>query len=218
MLFYFCLTLFISACIAQNMPLPWTQELKVTSPYMTGNNVLIAQTLLVRDYHVSSFKADGVYGPDSAAAVSQFQTGNGLKNTGILDSVTAQLLLDLCSADGYKDSGFSALSMGYLYKINIAVYQNRSIESIGTLFDENNIIIMTFPIRAHGHRDDGTSAPWPDMGDGDVGLNQFTGSGNTVTGLIEIDLNSPEPNPDLYGPWYLFFNQFLNIKLNIFNK
>jgi hypothetical protein len=168
---------------------------------MTGNNVLIAQTLLSRDSRVSSFPADGVYGLDSSAAVSQFQTGNGLKETGILDSVTAQLLLDLCSADGYRDTGFSAESMGYLYKVHVAVYQNRSIESIGTLFDENNIMIMSFPIRAHGHRDDGTSAPWPDMGDGDYGLNQFTGSGNTVTGLIEIDLNSPEPNPDLYGPW-----------------
>ena len=25
--------------------------------------------------------------------------------------------------------------------------------------------------------------------------------GNTVTGLIEVDLNSPEPNPQAYGPW-----------------
>ena len=26
-------------------------------------------------------------------------------------------------------------------------------------------------------------------------------TGDTVTGLVEIDLNSPEPNPAVYGPW-----------------
>lgn len=26
-------------------------------------------------------------------------------------------------------------------------------------------------------------------------------TGNTVTGLIEVDLNSPEPDPASYGPW-----------------
>lgn len=26
-------------------------------------------------------------------------------------------------------------------------------------------------------------------------------AGDTVTGLVEIDLNSPEPNPAMYGPW-----------------
>jgi hypothetical protein len=25
--------------------------------------------------------------------------------------------------------------------------------------------------------------------------------GNTITGLVEIDLNSAEPNPAVYGPW-----------------
>ena len=46
-----------------------------------------------------------------------------------------------------------------------------------------------------------SSNPWPDFGNGDVGLNEFTTNGNSVTGLIEVDLNSPEPDPDLYGPW-----------------
>lgn len=26
-------------------------------------------------------------------------------------------------------------------------------------------------------------------------------AGNTVTGLVEVDLNSPEPDPASYGPW-----------------
>ena len=51
------------------------------------------------------------------------------------------------------------------------------------------------------YRDDGSSAVWPDFGNGDFGLNQFTTNGDTTTGLIEVDLNTPEPDPDLYGPW-----------------
>jgi hypothetical protein len=55
---------------------------------------------------------------------------------------------------------------------------------------------MTFPARTHGHVDESDTSGYPD-----VGLNQFTSNGNTITGLVEIDLNSPEPDPDLYGPW-----------------
>jgi len=118
-----------------------------------------------------------------------------------LDAQSADLLLQLHSADGYKDSGFTAASMGYLYKIHIPVHYNRSVETMSTLYDANNNVIITFRTRTHGKRNDGTSAPCPDFGNGDVGLNEFTSSGATVTGLLEIDLNSPEPDPDLYGPW-----------------
>jgi hypothetical protein len=124
-----------------------------------------------------------------------------LKGTGVLDSETANLLLSLHSADGYKDNGFSAGSMGYLYKFHIPVHSNRSIETYASLFDKENNLLLKFRVRTHGHRGDGTTQSWPDFGDGDVGLNEFTSSGNTVTGLVEIDLNSPEPDPDLYGPW-----------------
>jgi len=53
-------------------------------------------------------------------------------------AVTAQLLLDLHSADGVKDSGFTAASMGYLFKIYTPVYTNRSIETAGVLYDAYN--------------------------------------------------------------------------------
>ena len=57
-------------------------------------------------------------------------------------------------------------------------------------------MLLTFAVRSHGHRDeDQGNAPWPDFGDGDVGLNQFSSNGMTTTGLIEVDLNSPEPTP-----------------------
>ncbi len=91
--------------------------------------------------------------------------------------------------------------MGYKYKVHIPVHTNRSIETFATLFDKDNNKLMTFKVRTHGHRADGTTQAWPDYGNGDVGLNQFSSSGNTVTGLVEIDLNTPEPTPSVYGPW-----------------
>lgn len=188
--------------VMASMPAPFTRELKVTSPYMTGNDVLIAQTLLQRDAAVSkNFVANGVYDEASATATSNFQGAHTLKSTGVLDSASAQVLLDTHTADNYKDSGFSAGSMGYLYKFHIPVHNNRSIETDATLFDKDNKVLLKFRVRTHGKRDDGTSAAWPDFGVGDVGYTQFGSSGNTVTGLVEIDLNSPEPDPAVYGPW-----------------
>ena len=64
---------------------------------------------------------------------------------------------------------------------------------------EHNLVSVWLPVISSQicYRDDGSNAPWPDFGNGDVGLNQFTSSGATVTGLIEVDLNTPEPDPDL---------------------
>jgi peptidoglycan hydrolase-like protein with peptidoglycan-binding domain len=186
---------------AASMPLPFTRVLKLASPYLTGNDVIIAQNLLIRDNAVSPISTDGVFGQESERATRQFQEAHGISSTGQVDAETAQRLLDLHSADGVKDSGFTAASMGYKYKIFIPVHKNRSIETAASLYDANNRQIFTFPVRTHGHRDDGSSVSWPDFGNGDVGLNQFTSNGATVTGLLEIDLNSPEPNPELYGPW-----------------
>ena len=130
------------------------------------------------------------------AATIDFQTAHNIKATGVMDEETATVLLDLHSADNVKDSGFTAASMGYLYKIFIPVYTNRSVESSATLYDAYNNVVMTFPARTHGHIDETYTGNY-----GDVGLNQFTTNGNTITGLVELDLNSPEPDPELYGPW-----------------
>lgn len=190
------------AAWAATMPAPFYRELYVSSPKMQGNDVLIAQTLLKRDSAVDqSLVTDGVYGSASQAATSAFQSAHNLKATGTLDSESAQLLMDLHSEDGYKDTGFTAASMGYLYKFHIPVYKNRSVEATATLYDKNNKVLLQFVARTHGHRSDDSTQPWPDFGNGDIGLTEFASSGNTVTGLVEIDLNSPEPDPDVYGPW-----------------
>jgi hypothetical protein len=93
----------------------------------------------------------------------------------------------------FGHSGFTAASLGYLYKNFIPVYSNRPIESSATLYDSNNVILMTFPARKHGYNESTGVA-------GNVG-NQFTANGNTVTGLVEVDLNSPKPDPAKYSPW-----------------
>ena len=177
------IALIVSLCcvgnaIASSMPSPFYRELFVTAPVMTGNDVLIAQTLLKRDSAVDkSFVASGTFENQSAKATSDFQGAHNLASTGILDSVSAQLLLDLHSDDGVTDSGFTAASMGYLYKIHIPVHTNRSVETYSTLFDKDNNVLLKFRTRTHGHRADGTDAPWPDFGNGDIGLTQFMTSG-----------------------------------------
>lgn len=150
---------------------------------------------------IPKISLDSKFTEECSTAVASFQLSSGLAATGIFDATTAQRLLDLHSADGIKDTGFSAGSKGYLYKINIPVHNNRSVETKATLFDKDNNVLMQFTVRSHGRRDDGSSAPFPDFGNGDFGLNQFTPNGNTVTGIIEVDLNSPEPDPTSFGPW-----------------
>jgi peptidoglycan hydrolase-like protein with peptidoglycan-binding domain len=201
---FLLLLAFVAQCVSilGSMPPPFTRELKVTKPSMTGNDVLICQTLVKRDESVDpKLTADGVYGDDSAKAVSAFQASIGLKATGVFDEATANKLLELHSDDGVTDSGFTAESMGYLYKFHIPVHKNRSVETTSTLYDAKGKVMLKFTARTHGKRGDGTTAAWPDFGNGDVGLSEFASSGNTVTGLVEIDLNSPEPDPDVYGPW-----------------
>ncbi len=190
-------------CAGETMPLPWNRVLTATDPPMSGNDVVIAQNLLLRDKSVSSFVVNGAYDKSTAAAVTAFQTAHDLIVSGDLDSVSAQKLLDLYSYDGIQDSGFTAKSLGYKYKVSVPVHLNRSIETIGTLYDDSNNVLLTFAVRTHGLRDDGVNYGWPDFGSSppDFGLNQFSSSGDTVTGVIEIDLNSPEPNPQVYGPW-----------------
>lgn len=64
------------------------------------SQVTIFQNLIVRDSAVSPIGADGIYGSQSAAATSQFQTAHDLPVTGKLDETTASLLLSLHSSDG----------------------------------------------------------------------------------------------------------------------
>lgn len=198
-----CLMAFVASSLVQaDMPLPFTRELSYDpDDLMSGSDVTIAQTLVDRAGFLLA--VDGVFGIDSQSAVQQFQNASSLPITGDVDEATASALLACCMHDGYVDDGTSAAALGYLYKIYVPVYENRSIETTATLLDADNNELMTFRVRAHGHRDDGTAEAWPDYGDGDIGLNELTSNGNTPTGLATIDLNTPEPSEyeAEYGPY-----------------
>jgi len=205
MMLSFLIAALVLSIASSSMPPPFSREISVgVDP---GNDVLIMQTLLMRDPAVSGTFAKASPSCDESCgkAISQFQDAYPDRlpspQASVLDEDTAGLLLELHSADGFRDSGFTARSMGYKYKIHIPVHSNRSVETTATLFDADGGVVLTFRARTHGHRGDGTENSWPDFGDGDIGLSQFASGGNTVTGLAEIDLNSPEPNPDMYGPW-----------------
>ncbi len=186
------------------MPLPFDREMYLTDPPMTGDDVRILQKLLNRGPDAPKLKGDGVYGSAVQDAMATLQNSAAeLESTEVFDPATAQYCLDKFSNDGVVDSGFSASELGYKYKIHVPVYTNRSLETQATLFDADNNVLHTFTVRAHGKRDDGESYPWPDWGSepGDNGLNQFSSGGMTPTGIMAIDLNSPEPNPEEYGPY-----------------
>jgi len=145
----------LCTAMCAEMPLPFTRELVVSSPMMSGSDVTIAQNLLIRDSSVDyGLSCDGVYGDDSAKATFAFQQAHSLTETGVLDSATANLLLELHSNDQYKDTGFTAASMGYLYKLHIPVHYNRSIGRCGliiVLCASFMLFSLMFPHRNNRH-------------------------------------------------------------------
>lgn len=172
------------------MPLPFTRELRLTTPPAQGRDVVILQNLLPRSSNVTmAVKPTGVYDKQTALAVEEYKKANLLKSDPLVfDEVTASLVLEQLSYDGYKDDGQAPI--GYKFKIIIPVYKDRNIETEGTLLNANNEVLYKFRVRAHGALDKSGKA-----------INQFTTNGNTPTGLIKCDLNTKEPNEKSFGPY-----------------
>lgn len=80
------------------------------------------------------------------------------------------------------------------------MFRNRSYETKGQLYDADNNLRYEFRVRAHGHDFYDTSPTWPSFTSTE-GLNMFTSDGNTPTGLVACDLNSPEGDALQYGPF-----------------
>lgn len=165
---------------------------------MTGSDVLILQNLLTR--FLPQQVISGSYDVNTSKTINQLQLVSGLEPTGNCDKNTANLVLKNFSFDGYRDDGAPANLQGYMYKVSVAVCLNRSIESTADLYDGFGVKLFSFTVRAHGVNEDSPSV-WPDYNDTSIGLNQFSSNGNTPTGLMTFDLNSPEDNPKLYGPY-----------------
>ena len=59
------------------------------------------------------------YDVETANAIRDFQQQHSLIPSSIFDQPTAYAVLRMLSDDGYRDSGASASSMGYMYKVHI---------------------------------------------------------------------------------------------------
>lgn len=154
----------------------------------SGSGVIILQNLVARSPFVHNLNISGVYDSGTVAAVTAFQAGNKLPASGVFSPSTASLLLKLHSDDGYVDDG--SIPSGYLYKVYIPVYANRSVEVWATLYDRNMSMLYRALVRARGQSNSKGQQ-----------LNQFCPNGVTPTGLMTFDLNTPEPDPLSYGPY-----------------
>lgn len=178
--FFILLFIFAHSAVCGYIPYPFVRELSLQQPNLVGDDVKTAQFLLLRFWTISfllqnsfcwhffifrdpavqkhygtNFTINGVFEEKSAIATRIFQNAHsGLKISGIFDSETAGAALKMLSADGVRDDGFTARSKGYLYKINIPVYNNRSIETFATLYDQDNNVLFRFRARTHGRRED----------------------------------------------------------------
>jgi len=172
----------------QTMPCPFTRVLSVQNPLLSGNDVYILQNLLLRT--VPETPTNYEYDTDTEASVSKFQSFFGLNPTGVFDVNTASTLLTNNLNDNYKDNG--TIPDGFLYKVYIPLYSNRSIETQATLYWKNGTILHQFTVRTEGQSNtNATGRP----------MNELCSSGSTPTGLMTFDLNSPEPDPIEYGPF-----------------
>jgi hypothetical protein len=197
-------------------PAPFHRKLELTEPPMRGSDVTILQNLLRRAPHGCALACgcgcSHTFDRPTGDALACF-TGN---RTRAFDVAAAHHVLQNLADDHWRDDGVPAAKTGHLYKLIIPVHRNRSIETDATLLDANNTILYRFRVRAHGHDVDAAGQPidgraWPDLTDdgcpdgassqGCVGLNSFSRDGNTPTGLSEVDLNSPEAEAELYGPY-----------------
>jgi len=172
-------------------PAPFGRQLKLQSPPLKGNDVVIMQNLIARSKHVAAYPFTGNFDQATETALKQFQQGemSPVPGTlGLFDDVTANLLINKFMSDGYKDDG--KILPGYLYKVHVPVYRNRSIETTATLYNANMTVLRRWTARSRGQSDSQGRA-----------INQLSGSGETPTGLMAFDLNSPEDDPKSFGPY-----------------
>ncbi|EGD73051.1 hypothetical protein PTSG_04764 [Salpingoeca rosetta] len=182
---------------ASDYPPPFSRSLKKGD---SGNDVGIYQFLVFRALNLT-FPINNKFDTATVDATRTLQRNNKLEVTGEMNLGTAKFVMNKLTRDHYVDDGKTAESQGYKYKVVIDVHRNRSIESIGKLYAGNGTLLFTFPARLHGWDACDCEKPWPDFNNSDDGLTSFASDGNTPTGLMEFDLNSPEPVPRLYGPY-----------------
>eukprot|EP00762_Andalucia_godoyi_P002637 ANDGO_03379.mRNA.1 hypothetical protein DFA_11980 len=152
----------------------------------SGDAVYVLQVFLSRMPNAPvGLSVSGKFDGLTTAAIRQFQSAQGLPVTGIADVYTQNLLYKMYEYDGYHDDLKGTLPDGILYKVHVPVRKDRSVEVQATLYDRNMAVLHTFTVRAKGQ----------------ANLTQFASNGNTPSGLMSLDLNSPESDPQEYGPY-----------------
>jgi len=172
----------------EDLPQPFTRVLQLG---MQGKDVTLLSLLLSRAPECSLFSVppSDTFSPLLRICVLSVQARLGQTSPdGIADSVVFERAELLMEEDGYVDDG--TIPEGFLYKVLIPVYRNRSIETQARLMAANGTVLLNFTVRTHGQND----------AQG-VTLNQFSGDGVTPTGLTLFDLNSPEDDPKSFGIW-----------------
>ena len=195
------LALVVLVCVtAADMPLPFTRELTLRAPCLNGTDVGLIQLLVARAVPLGGY-APWCYDNATATAVSAFQRTVGLAPSGTFDAPTAVLALSRLEEDGWRDNDTAPAQLGFKYKIRVDAHLNRSIESTATLFAGNGTAIFSWRARAHGADIAGTDPTWPSFSSCCAGASQFARNGNTPSGLMSLDLNSPEDDAKEFGPW-----------------
>jgi hypothetical protein len=190
-----------------SMPLPFTRQISVQTPRMTGRDVFLLRGLLARASDSAPTAASRcaavtgcAYDEATSAAVEAVQRTHQLPVTGVVDAATAHTVLSAFAADGYQWNRTAPSVLGYRYQIHCPVHLNRSIEATCTLHGGNGTVLFSFIARLHGASR--LPAPaWPHWNSTGTGINEFTTDGCTPTGLSELDLNLPEDEPKEYGPY-----------------
>jgi hypothetical protein len=176
---------------------PFSRALSVQSPLMRGKDVVLLQQLLARFSDPPSPVTDlSAFTNATESWVAKFQAalGGTPDPVGVAGASTTAAVLARLNRDYYSPSFGPGhpLPSGFKYAVLVPVLANRSVETMASLLDADGNVNFTFRVRAHGH-------DFP-AGSGQQ-LNQFGSSGATPTGLSMFDLNSPESNPKLYGPY-----------------
>ena len=174
--------------MVDEMPQPFSRELRLQTPPETGKDVIILQNLLQRHPSTVYVIVTSQYDVQTAEAVKLFQRDMELPANGVFCMKTALKVLEHLLDDGFKDD--RKVPAGYSFKLYVPVHKNRNIETVAMLLDQNSNAIFNFTVRAHGRTNE----------EG-IAINQLSRDGNTPTGLSTFDLNSKEPYPKLFGPY-----------------
>jgi hypothetical protein len=176
-----------SILVAADYIPPFTADLHVGD---SGHAVTVLQIFLSRAPSTKGNLAiTGTLDSPTAAALVAYQSSVGLTPScspaPCADEKTQNALYSAYQFDHYKDDLKAPLPAGIKYKVHIPVHRDRTIEVQATLYNASMDVLRVFTVRAHGQQN----------------FTEFASDGNTPSGLSYFDLNSPEDDPDDYGPY-----------------